>query len=627
MELSNIQNTILEATEPIIFVSSSAGSGKTKVLTEKVRQSIQKGKSVVAFTFTNMASGEMKKRLQVDNNDNLFIGTIHSYCAHLLLRNGVKEAVKYMNDEKFDGLFHLMQKHPECTPNIDICLCDEAQDSNEIQLKFIFEMLHAKEYFIVFDLRQCQPAGTKVLLSDKTEKNIEDLKIGDELIAYGQSGRILGGTAWNSAKIPITDIQKRTIPSTEKLVKITTETGKVSRYTKGHICLTQLCRFTDYNFLVYLMCDKEGRFRVGKSQLKNSNTAPWRAKMRAEECEKMWILDTFHTDKEARVYEDKISYKYSIPQITFQLDKTTYTKEDIDFIYEGLDTYKSAEQCLLDHNKDIQYPFASIDDNIHYASNAFNKCYACNILPKNMQVKEYIEDGHHRQKSVNISRMEYEDGYNEVFSLNVEPYHTYIADGIVTHNCIYGFAGSRPDLLQQYIRKFNAKVYSMNENYRCCPDVLRFAKSTLQKCSMTDDSIAIRQVRGTVAMKPYSEQLILDMINISKKYHKWAVLARTNAQVDTIKDYLADNGIPCDSFKQGDLKKEELDKKMEENTVKVLTVHSAKGLEWDYVACVGLNLWSPEECRVSYVGITRARDGVLWMTPQRKKRTKITNWE
>ena len=109
----------------------------------------------------------------------------------------------------------------------------------------------------------------------------------------------------------------------------------------------------------------------------------------------------------------------------------------------------------------------------------------------------------------------------------------------------------------------------MNENYRCCPDVLRFAKSTLQKCSMSDDSIAIRQVKGTVAMKPYSEQLILDMINISKKYYKWAVLARTNAQVDTIKDYLVDNGIPCDSFKQGDLKKEELDKKMEENTVKV----------------------------------------------------------
>ena len=30
MELSNIQNTILEATEPIIFVSSSAGSGKAQ---------------------------------------------------------------------------------------------------------------------------------------------------------------------------------------------------------------------------------------------------------------------------------------------------------------------------------------------------------------------------------------------------------------------------------------------------------------------------------------------------------------------------------------------------------------------------------------------------------------------
>lgn len=627
MEFSETQKKILEADDPIIFVSSASGSGKTAVLTEKVRQSLQKGKKVVAFTFTNMAAGEMKKRVCLQNNENIFIGTIHSYCATLLLQKGITEAIKYINDEQFDKLFYLMEKHPECKPDIDICLCDEAQDSNEIQLKFIFEMIQAKEYFIVFDFRQCQPAGTKVLLSDRTEKNIEDLKIGDELIAYGQNGRILGGTAWNSAKIPVTSIQKRAIPSTEKLIKITTETGKVSRYTKGHICLTQLCRFTDYNFLVYLMCDKEGRFRVGKSQLKNSNAAPWRAKMRAEECEKMWILDTFHTDKEARVYEDKISYKYSIPQITFQLDKTTYTKEDIDFIYEGLDTYKSAEQCLLDHNKDIQYPFASIDDNIHYANNAFNKCYACNILPKNMQVKEYIEDGHHRQKSVNISKMEYEDGYNEVFSLNVEPYHTYIADGIVTHNCIYGFAGSRPDLLRQYMRKLCGKVYSMNENYRSCPEVLRFAKSTLKKGSMNDDSIPMRNVQGAVVIKPYDKKTIFEMINISKKYKKWAVLARTNAQVDEIKEYLEKKGIPCDSFKQGDLKKEELDQKLEENTVKVLTVHSAKGLEWDYVACVGLRLWNPEECRVSYVGVTRAKDGVLWMGAKKKKKAAIANWE
>ena len=627
MEFSETQKKILEADDPIIFVSSASGSGKTAVLTEKVRQSLQKGKKVVAFTFTNMAAGEMKKRLCLQNNENIFIGTIHSYCATLLLQKGITEAIKYINDEQFDKLFYLMEKHPECKPDIDICLCDEAQDSNEIQLKFIFEMIQAKEYFIVFDFRQCQPAGTKVLLSDRTEKNIEDLKIGDELIAYGQNGRILGGTAWNSAKIPVTSIQKRAIPSTEKLIKITTETGKVSRYTKGHICLTQLCRFTDYNFLVYLMCDKEGRFRVGKSQLKNSNTAPWRAKMRAEECEKIWILDTFHTDKEARVYEDKISYKYSIPQITFQLDKTTYTKEDINFIYEGLDTYKSAEQCLLDHNKDIQYPFASIDDNIHYVCNAFNKCNACNILPRNMQVKEYIEDGHHRQKSVNISKMEYEDGYNEVFSLNVEPYHTYIADGIVTHNCIYGFAGSRPDLLKQYMRKLCGKVYSMNENYRSCPEVLRFAKSTLKKGSMNDDSIPMRNVQGAVVIKPYDKKTIFEMINISKKYKKWAVLARTNAQVDEIKDYLEEKGIPCDSFKQGDLKKEELDQKLEENTVKVLTVHSAKGLEWDYVACIGLRLWNPEECRVSYVGVTRAKDGVLWMGAKKKKKAAIANWE
>ena len=136
----------------------------------------------------------------------------------------------------------------------------------------------------------------------------------------------------------------------------------------------------------------------------------------------------------------------------------------------------------------------------------------------------------------------------------------------------------------------------------------------------------MRKDQGAVVIKKKKKKTIFEMINISKKYKKWAVLARTNAQVDEIKDYLEKKGIPCDSFKQGDLKKEELDQKLEENTVKVLTVHSAKGLEWDYVACVGLRLWNPEECRVSYVGVTRAKDGVLWMGAKKKK-AAIANWE
>ena len=152
--LSKKQEKILEAKEPIIFVNAAAAAGKTRVLTEKVRQSIAAGKKTVAFTFTNMAAGEMKKRLGIRNNENIFIGTIHSYCAQILFRAGVEGVSEYIEQEEFDKLFRLVLKNPHCIPEIDICICDEAQDSNNYQLMFIFDMLAAKEYFIVYDVRQ-----------------------------------------------------------------------------------------------------------------------------------------------------------------------------------------------------------------------------------------------------------------------------------------------------------------------------------------------------------------------------------------------------------------------------------------------------------------------------------------
>ena len=63
------------------------------------------------------------------------------------------------------------------------------------------------------------------------------------------------------------------------------------------------------------------------------------------------------------------------------------------------------------------------------------------------------------------------------------------------------------------------------------------------------------------------------------------------------------------------------DKKMLDNTVKVLTVHSAKGLEADNVVVVGVSGWSKrgEERRIAYVAATRARKQLIWTKEFNKK--------
>jgi superfamily I DNA/RNA helicase len=476
---------------------------------------------------------------------------------------------------------------------------------------------------VVRDLRQCQPAGTKVLLANKEEKNIEDIEIGDTVICYDKAhGHVFGGSTKNALNMKVLNKSSRILKN-EKLIKVYTVDGHSSIYTYNHRTITNLCRFDEYNYLTYLMCDKNNRFRVGVSQFKNTNNGPWRAKMLAEGCEKIWILSSFKTNKEARVLEDKISYQYQIPQVTFQLDKTTYTQEDINFIYSELDTYNSAIRCLKDFNRDINFPFAQRDDNNHYASNAFNETYACNILPNNMKMLIYDGSVKHRKKAVDIDHIEYINGDNiKVYSLDIENYHTYVADGIFTHNSIYSFKGCDPDLFDNLMEESDVKVYSLNENYRNGDNILKYAKHILQKSYMTDDSIAMRH-GGTVWEGEATLDNLKGWIQRKGEYRDWAVLCTTNATIDYLRNELEKSEIPTVTFRQGEVDKTKLEELMASDTVKVLTYWSSKGLEFPYVAAWEPKNWGGDEtCRVNYVGATRAKDILLWMKEPRKTKKK-----
>lgn len=91
--LSSYQAQIVEA--PLggsIRVLASAGSGKTRVLTERIRFIMQTTKKdgVIAITFTNKAAEEMKGRLEGldESNERLWVTTIHSLCQRIIDQYG-----------------------------------------------------------------------------------------------------------------------------------------------------------------------------------------------------------------------------------------------------------------------------------------------------------------------------------------------------------------------------------------------------------------------------------------------------------------------------------------------------------------------------------------------------------
>src|SRR5258708_7638420 len=93
IKLKSIQQQIVSHDDGALLVVAGPGSGKTRVLTERVRQLLARPSEhfrVLALTFTNKAANEMAERLasvpQVAAR--AFIGTMHSFCVEVLANRG-----------------------------------------------------------------------------------------------------------------------------------------------------------------------------------------------------------------------------------------------------------------------------------------------------------------------------------------------------------------------------------------------------------------------------------------------------------------------------------------------------------------------------------------------------------
>ncbi len=97
-DLNEAQNAAVTTDAPHALILAGAGSGKTKVLVHRVAWYLQTGQSldhgILAVTFTNKAAGEMKGRIQNlmgRSIQNMWIGTFHGI-AHRFLKLHWKEA-------------------------------------------------------------------------------------------------------------------------------------------------------------------------------------------------------------------------------------------------------------------------------------------------------------------------------------------------------------------------------------------------------------------------------------------------------------------------------------------------------------------------------------------------------
>lgn len=92
--LSSEQKKIVDTIDGSILVKAGPGSGKTRVVIERIKKLLKTKKRVrvLALTFSNLAADEMRERLEMDSSikdslSHVTIGTIHSFCLDLVQKH------------------------------------------------------------------------------------------------------------------------------------------------------------------------------------------------------------------------------------------------------------------------------------------------------------------------------------------------------------------------------------------------------------------------------------------------------------------------------------------------------------------------------------------------------------
>ena len=203
---------------------------------------------------------------------------------------------------------------------------------------------------------------------------------------------------------------------------------------------------------------------------------------------------------------------------------------------------------------------------------------------------------------------------------------------------IYSFNGSDPEYLIRLWNNPEVTVYKMAQNFRNLPDILRFAKKFLYRLGpeYDDDSIAMKQsdgrphvLEGDYTPSEAVESLIKWKEKLGVEWKDWFVLCRTNKDIELFQSLFAKKEVPTDTFRQAELTNSQIQDRLKDNSVKILTVHSAKGMENKCVLSFNIRAYKDEEARLCYVSATRAKDFLIWakMPPKKKAKKKIVNWE
>jgi superfamily I DNA/RNA helicase len=368
-------------------------------------------------------------------------------------------------------------------------LVDESQDLSPTQHVFVNNLLpdSNQNLYMVGDLAQCQPAGTKVRVLEKrayklsgakvTLKDISELRDGNRVVSWSPFWVCRRGQKKQFVVLDGRKIKTSSRMYNGRMLSVSYK-GNTTRVTPNHWFWARFSPSltTRRVFAVYLMWRQDWGFRVGRVTLKGSgNVSLFARRAAVQKCDKMWLLKITDDHIEAETQEQIFSLRYGIPHTEFEnYGLSEKSIEQVKRIFAASDP-SGGYRCLEDQGLLFEYPIWSKPEKNrqNWGRSPYFKIVAANLIPEVMELP-HLED----RGSSPITSVISENYSGLVYSLDVEIDHRYVADEVPVGNSIYAFQGAEPRLLKEFSEGWRGHVpdlYRISRNHRSLPAIIRLS--------------------------------------------------------------------------------------------------------------------------------------------------------
>ena len=467
----------------------------------------------------------------------------------------LKQAGAMDFDDLLLNTVNLFREHPDVLAHyrrrFGHVMVDEYQDTNTVQNDLVVQLAgDHRQITVVGDADQCLPAGTQVSVPGGTTA-IEDLVVGDEVLGSGGSGDLLPGK--------VTEVRETTHRGRLYSVSVG---GETITGTEHHIVPARFVP-VDESWHVYLMYRGDRGYRIGVCKAAQTNDA-----------DRAWALSSASSLEQANRTAEQFSLTYDVEnddvaakQLMVELDLhlefphfssgvvvelTMFGGTGSEHVVDSVQmkSYPDALQAAL---KMAEVGGLAVKRRMMIDGVAFDFQPLSHLRPGMEMVIE--RDG--ELTTAVVDAVETNDHEGQVYDIEVEHIHNYVADSVLVHNSIYKFRGADIRNIIQFEEAFpDATVVLLEQNYRSTQTVLDAANAVISnnfgrkpKNLWTEAGAGDRIVRYHADDEVDEAQFVASELARmhDRGDHRWgdmAVFYRTNAQSRVLEEYLMRVGIP-----------------------------------------------------------------------------------